>query len=83
MDMQADNPIFGKTNNPWDTSRTSGGSSGGCATALATGMTPLSFGNDLAGSIRLPSAYCGVYGFKPYFWCSFIEGNSNRPETEK
>jgi amidase len=54
MDMQADNPIFGKTNNPWDTTKTSGGSSGGCAAALATGMTPLSFGNDLAGSIRLP-----------------------------
>ena len=67
MDMQADNPIFGKTNNPWDTAKTSGGSSGGCAAALATGMTPLSFGNDLAGSIRIPSAYCAVYGFKPSF----------------
>lgn len=42
MDMQADNPIFGKTNNPWDTTRTSGGSSGGCAAALATGMTHVS-----------------------------------------
>jgi len=67
MDMQSNNPIFGKTNNPWDITRTSGGSSGGCATALAAGMTPLSFGNDLAGSIRLPAAYCGVYGFKPSF----------------
>ncbi len=80
MDMQADNPIFGKTNNPWDTTLTSGGSSGGCATALATGMTPLSFGNDLAGSIRLPSAYCGVYGFKPTFGVVSLNGIQTDPE---
>ncbi len=65
MDMQTDNPIFGKTNNPWDTSRATGGSSGGCASALATGMTPLSFGSDMGGSIRHPSSFCGVYGLKP------------------
>jgi amidase len=82
MDMQADNPIFGKTNNPWDTSRTSGGSSGGCATALATGMTPLSFGNDLAGSIRLPSAYCGVYGFKPTFGVVSLKGIQTDPKQK-
>jgi amidase len=82
MDMQADNPIFGKTNNPWDTSRTSGGSSGGCATALATGMTPLSFGNDLAGSIRLPAAYCGVYGFKPTFGVVSIRGIQTDPKEK-
>ena len=79
MDMQSDNPIFGKTNNPWDTTKTSGGSSGGCATALATGMTPLSFGNDLAGSIRLPSAYCGVYGFKPSFGAVSLQGIQTDP----
>ncbi|MEZ5107281.1 MAG: amidase [Draconibacterium sp.] len=82
MDMQADNPIFGKTNNPWDTTRTSGGSSGGCATALATGMTPLSFGNDLAGSIRLPSAYCGVYGFKPSFGLVSLNGIQTDPKQK-
>lgn len=82
MDMQADNPIFGKTNNPWDTTRTSGGSSGGCATALATGMTPLSFGNDLAGSIRLPSAYCGVYGFKPSFGVVSLNGIQTDPKQK-
>lgn len=82
MDMQADNPIFGKTNNPWDTTRTSGGSSGGCATALATGMTPLSFGNDLAGSIRLPSAYCGVYGFKPTFGVVSFNGIQTDPKQK-
>ena len=82
MDMQADNPIFGKTNNPWDTTRTSGGSSGGCATALATGMTPLSFGNDLAGSIRLPSAYCGVYGLKPTFGVVSLQGIQTDPKEK-
>jgi amidase len=82
MDMQADNPIFGKTNNPWDTTRTSGGSSGGCATALATGMTPLSFGNDLAGSIRLPAAYCGVYGFKPTFGVVSLHGIQTDPKEK-
>ena len=63
-DIQSDNPIFGRTNNPWDLSRTSGGSSGGAAAALATGMTPLEIGSDLAGSIRIPSHFCGVYGLK-------------------
>jgi len=79
MDMQADNPIFGKTNNAWDTTKTSGGSSGGCAVALATGMTSLSFGNDLAGSIRIPSAYCGVYGFKPTYGVVSLNGIQTDP----
>lgn len=82
MDMQADNPIFDKTNNPWDTTKTSGGSSGGCATALATGMTPLSFGNDLAGSIRLPASYCGIYGFKPSFGVVSLHGIQTYPEEK-
>ena len=82
MDMQAYNPIFGKTNNPWDTTKTSGGSSGGCATALATGMTPLSFGNDLAGSIRLPASYCGVYGFKPSFGVVSLHGIQTDPKEK-
>ena len=80
MDMQANNPIFGKTNNPWNITKTSGGSSGGCAAALATGMTPLSFGNDLAGSIRLPASYCGVYGFKPSFGVVSLEGIQTDPD---
>lgn len=82
MDMQAENPIFGKTNNPWDTTKTSGGSSGGSAAALATGMTPLSFGNDLAGSIRIPAAYCGVYGFKPTFGVVSIRGIQTDPREK-
>ncbi|MCB0496489.1 MAG: amidase [Cyclobacteriaceae bacterium] len=82
MDMQTDNPLFGRTNNPWDTSRTSGGSSGGGATALATGMSPLAFGNDLAGSIRLPAAYCGVYGFKPTYGVTSLNGIQLDPKEK-
>jgi amidase len=75
MDMQTDNPIFGRTNNPWDVDRTPGGSSGGCATALATGMTSLSLGSDLAGSIRIPAGFCGVYGLKPTHGVVSFEGH--------
>ena len=82
MDMQTDNAVFGKTNNAWDINRTSGGSSGGCAVALATGMTSLSFGNDLAGSIRLPAAYCGVYGFKPTFGVVSLQGIQTDPKEK-
>jgi amidase len=63
-DYQSANPIFGRTANPWDTRRTAGGSSGGAAAALAAGMTPLEVGSDLAGSLRLPPHFCGVYGLK-------------------
>jgi amidase len=64
MDMQTDNPIFGRTNNPWNMERTSGGSTGGDTVAVATGMAALGFGSDLAGSLRIPTAYCGIYGLK-------------------
>ena len=63
--FQSDNEIFGRTNNPWDLTRTSGGSSGGGTAAVASGMTPLELGGDLAGSIRVPAHYCGVYAIKP------------------
>ena len=62
---QTVNEIYGRTNNPADLSRTSGGSSGGGAAALAADLTYLEYGSDLVGSIRLPAAYCGVYGLKP------------------
>ncbi|MFD9719290.1 amidase [Streptomyces sp. NPDC059076] len=61
----SDNPLFGPTCNPFDTSRNSGGSSGGSAAAVADGMVPFAEGTDAGGSIRIPSAWCGVYGFKP------------------
>ena len=64
-DYQSFNPLFGRSNNPWDLSRTPGGSTGGGAAAVAAGLTPLEFGGDFAGSIRVPAAFCGVYGHKP------------------
>src|SRR3984893_18945382 len=63
-DFQTGNPIFGRTNNPWDVARTPGGSSGGAAAALASGMTPFEVGTDLSASIRLPAHFCGVLGLK-------------------
>lgn len=65
MDVQTFNPIFGRTNNPWDLTRTTGGSTGGGAAAIASGMSPLEIGSDIGGSIRIPSSFCGVYGIKP------------------
>jgi amidase len=64
-DYQTANPIFGRTNNPWNLERTPGGSSGGAAAALAAGMTPFEMGTDLSASIRLPAHFCGVCGLKP------------------
>jgi amidase len=64
-DYQSWNPIFGRTNNPWDLARTPGGSSGGGAAAIAAGLSPLEFGSDFAGSLRLPAAFSGVYAHRP------------------
>jgi len=64
-DLQSYNDIYGTTNNPWDLSRTCGGSSGGAAASLAAGLTPLEFGSDIGGSIRTPANFNGVFGHKP------------------
>src|SRR6516225_8865506 len=64
-DHQSYNAVYGTTNNPWDVSRTPGGSSGGSAAALAAGLTGLEAGSDIGGSIRIPAHYCGVFGLKP------------------
>ncbi|WP_405638443.1 amidase [Streptomyces sp. NBC_00056] len=65
QDVQSFNAMYGTTNNPWDHGRTSGGSSGGSAAALASGFGVLSIGSDLAGSLRTPAHFCGVYAHKP------------------
>jgi amidase len=66
-DLQSYNEVFGTTNNPYDLTRTPGGSSGGSAAALACGFTPIEIGSDIGGSIRLPSHMSGVVGHKPSF----------------
>lgn len=65
QDIQSFNEIYGTTNNPWDHDRTPGGSSGGSAAALACGFGALSIGSDLAGSLRTPAHFCGIYAHKP------------------
>jgi amidase len=64
-DLQTYNGVYGTTNNPWDLGRTPGGSSGGAAAALATGITALEIGSDIGGSLRTPASFCGVYSHKP------------------
>jgi amidase len=64
-DLQTDNPVYGRTVNPWDPDRSPGGSSGGSAAAIAAGLSALELGSDLAGSIRVPASWCGVYGLRP------------------
>jgi amidase len=63
--FQSDNPVFGRSNNPWDLKRTPGGSTGGGAAALASGMSPLEIGSDYGGSVRIPAHYCGLFSIKP------------------
>jgi len=62
---QTYNEVFGETLNPWDTTRTCGGSSGGAAVALATGMVPIADGSDMGGSLRNPASFCNVVGLRP------------------
>jgi aspartyl-tRNA(Asn)/glutamyl-tRNA(Gln) amidotransferase subunit A len=64
---ETNSPMTGITRNPWDPSKTSGGSSGGTASAVAAGLGPLSIGSDGAGSVRIPAAFCGNFGFKGSF----------------
>lgn len=74
-DWQSFNDVYGTTNNPYDVTRTSGGSSGGAAAALATGVTPLEIGSDIGGSLRHPANFCGVYSLKPTFGVLSMRGS--------
>ncbi|MDP3173964.1 MAG: amidase family protein, partial [Phenylobacterium sp.] len=64
-DWQTTNKLYGTTSNPWDASRTPGGSSGGAAAALAARVTALEIGSDIGGSLRVPASFCGVFAHKP------------------
>ncbi|PYS75892.1 MAG: amidase, partial [Acidobacteria bacterium] len=63
--FESDNLVYGQTKNPYDLTRTPGGSSGGEAAAIASGMSPLGLGSDAGGSIRVPAHFCGIAGIKP------------------
>lgn len=63
--FETENVLYGRTNNPYDASRTSGGSSGGEGALVGAGASPLGLGSDIGGSIRMPAAFCGVFGHKP------------------
>ena len=75
-DIQSVNPIYGRTNNAVDPRRSAGGSSGGAAVALASGMVPLEYGSDIGGSIRTPAAFNGVWGHKPTYGVLPTDGHS-------
>ena len=62
---EADNPVYGRTNNPWNLARAPGGSSGGCGAIIAAGGSPLGLGSDIGGSVRLPAHVCGIHALKP------------------
>ncbi|MFH0246161.1 amidase [Streptomyces sp. HK10] len=78
QDIQTSNPLFGTTANPYGQGRTAGGSSGGPASAVAAGLTSLDVGSDLAGSLRLPAAYCGTYALRPSHGLTSTRGHIPR-----
>lgn len=78
-DLQSYNTIYGTTNNPWDLTRTPGGSSGGSAAALAAGFGALSVGSDIAGSLRVPAHCCGIFAHKPSF--GLLPGRGHTPPS--
>jgi len=78
-DLQAYNEVYGVTRNPWDPERTPGGSSGGSAASVAAGFSPVEHGSDIAGSIRTPAHWCGVYGHKPTYGVVSMRGHVPGP----
>lgn len=83
IDFQVQGEIYPTGSNPYDTTRTPGGSSGGAAAALAAGFTTLELGSDLGGSVRLPSSYCGLYGLKTTFRSLNITEGDGADTTSK
>jgi amidase len=79
-DIDCDNPVFGPASNPWDLSRTPGGSSGGEGAAVAAGLNAFGLGTDTGGSIRIPSHFCGVAGLKPG-WATVSRTGHLPPES--
>lgn len=80
-EWQSHNAIHGRTNNPWDLERTPGGSSGGSAAAIATGMSAIEIGSDIGGSIRMPASYTGIVGHRPT-WGIIPQGGHELPGWE-
>ncbi len=78
-DHQTHNDVYGTTNNPWNVELTAGGSSGGAAAAVATGMTLAEYGSDIGGSIRQPAHMCGIFGLKPTHGVSSMRGHIPGP----
>lgn len=80
LDYNADNPVYGRTNNPFDVERSPGGSSGGCAAAVSACLTAASLGSDLSGSVRIPAHFCGVVSLKPT--AGRVPGSGHCPPVE-
>lgn len=78
LTYDSDNPVFGRTNNPHDYTRTPGGSSGGEAASIAARLSPVGLGSDLVGSIRIPAHFCGIFGLKTT--SATVEGDGHCPE---
>jgi amidase len=81
LGFESVNPVYGRTNNPYDLSRTPGGSSGGAAAIVAAGGVPLDLGSDTGGSIRLPAHFCGIAGIRPTAGCVSRAGHAIAPGT--
>ena len=81
-DWQSFNPVYGRTNNPHNTARSPGGSSGGSAAAVASGMVPCDFGTDIGGSVRVPAHFCGVWGHKST-WGLVSKQGHDHPQMAK
>jgi fatty acid amide hydrolase len=81
--IESDNPVYGRTNNPWNLDRSPGGSSGGQAAIIAAGGSPMGLGTDIGGSIRVPATFCGIAGLKPTAGRTPDAGRYSQPFGER